>query len=205
MLIEKMLKNQEITSKNQEASIRNLERQMGQLSKQVMIERPTSSLLSDTILNPKEECKAIQPRSEKTLVSNKEDNKRLMDNDEASNKEEMIASKQAQKKLEEKDDQPQDSRKGKQVMEESSQGQKQAVKAFTPPLPYHQRFNKENKDQHFPKFLEVFKKLEINISLAEALEQMPLYAKFLKELINKKRSWHEKETIMLTQECSAII
>ncbi|XP_016199624.1 uncharacterized protein LOC107640629 [Arachis ipaensis] len=34
---------------------------------------------------------------------------------------------------------------------------------------------------------------------------MSLYAKFLKELITKKRSWHEKETVILTQECSAII
>ncbi|XP_016199659.1 uncharacterized protein LOC107640667 [Arachis ipaensis] len=34
---------------------------------------------------------------------------------------------------------------------------------------------------------------------------MPLYAKFLKELINKKRSWNEKETVILTQECSAVI
>ncbi|XP_057740112.1 uncharacterized protein LOC130957261 [Arachis stenosperma] len=34
---------------------------------------------------------------------------------------------------------------------------------------------------------------------------MPLYAKFLKELINKKRSWHEKETILLIEECSALI
>ncbi|XP_016178293.1 uncharacterized protein LOC107620679 [Arachis ipaensis] len=34
---------------------------------------------------------------------------------------------------------------------------------------------------------------------------MPLYAKFLKELINKKRSWNENETVILTQECSAVI
>ncbi|XP_016195522.1 uncharacterized protein LOC107636534 [Arachis ipaensis] len=125
--------------------------------------------------------------------------------DEASNKEEAVLSKQAQEKLKEKDDQPQNLRKGKQVIEEPSQGQKQVEKALTPPLPYPQRFNNETKDQHFPKFLEVFKKLEINIPLAEALEQMPLYAKFLKELINKKRNWHEKETIVLTQECSAVI
>ncbi|XP_016168553.1 uncharacterized protein LOC107611105 [Arachis ipaensis] len=134
-----MLKNQEITSKNQEASIRNIERQMGQLSKQVVIERPTSSLPSDTIPNPKEECKAIQLRSGKTLVSNKEYNKRPMDNDkasskhgEASNKEEMTKSKQAQEKPKEKYDQPQDPRKGKQVMEEASQGQKQVDKFIFP-------------------------------------------------------------------------
>ncbi|XP_015954885.1 uncharacterized protein LOC107479250 [Arachis duranensis] len=69
----------------------------------------------------------------------------------------------------------------------------------------NQRNLRELKDQQFPKFLEVFKKLEINISLAEALGQMPLYAKFLKELINKKRSWNERETVFLTQECSAVI
>ncbi|XP_057739690.1 uncharacterized protein LOC130956697 [Arachis stenosperma] len=89
-------------------------------------------------------------------------------------------------------------------MEELTKDHRQGVN-FTPPLPYPQRFNKETKDQHFPKFLEIFKKLEINIPLAEVLEQMPLYAKFLKELINKKRSWLEKETILLTEECRALI
>ncbi|XP_015965388.1 uncharacterized protein LOC107489133 [Arachis duranensis] len=90
-------------------------------------------------------------------------------------------------------------------MEEQSQEQRKMVKPCNPPLPYPQRFQKEIKDQKFPKFLEIFKNLEINIPLAEALEQMPLYAKFLKELINKKRSWNEKEAVILTQECSALI
>ncbi|XP_016178296.1 uncharacterized protein LOC107620681 [Arachis ipaensis] len=67
------------------------------------------------------------------------------------------------------------------------------------------RLHKEMKDQQFPKFIEIFWKLEIKILLAETLEQMPLCAKFLKELITKKRSWKEKETVILTQECSAII
>ncbi|XP_015965190.1 uncharacterized protein LOC107488914 [Arachis duranensis] len=34
---------------------------------------------------------------------------------------------------------------------------------------------------------------------------MPLYAKFLKELMTRKRNWVEKETVVLTEECSAII
>ncbi|MED6153807.1 hypothetical protein PIB30_105633, partial [Stylosanthes scabra] len=38
---------------------------------------------------------------------------------------------------------------------------------------------------------------KINIPFAEALEQMPLYAKFMKDLISKKRSWREEETIQL--------
>ncbi|XP_016195510.1 uncharacterized protein LOC107636522 [Arachis ipaensis] len=90
-------------------------------------------------------------------------------------------------------------------MEEHPHEHREEVKPYNPPFPYPQRFKKELNDQQFPKFLEVFKKLEINIPLAEALEQMPLYEKFLKELINKKRSWDEKETVILTQECSAVI
>ncbi|XP_057719781.1 uncharacterized protein LOC130934211 [Arachis stenosperma] len=34
---------------------------------------------------------------------------------------------------------------------------------------------------------------------------MPLYAKFLKEVMTKKRNWGEKEIVVLTEECSAII
>ncbi|XP_015939986.1 uncharacterized protein LOC107465521 [Arachis duranensis] len=90
-------------------------------------------------------------------------------------------------------------------MEKQPQLEKEVAKPHTPPLLYPQRLKKELKDQQFLKFLEVFKKLEINLPLAEALEQMPLYAKFPKELINKKRSWNEKETVILTQECSAVI
>ncbi|KAL4315758.1 hypothetical protein AHAS_Ahas15G0217100 [Arachis hypogaea] len=69
--MEKMMKHQELTSKNHEASLRNLKRQIGQLSKQAVAERPTNALPSDTIPNPKEECKAIQLRSGRTLVNDK--------------------------------------------------------------------------------------------------------------------------------------
>ncbi|XP_015939896.1 uncharacterized protein LOC107465433 [Arachis duranensis] len=199
-----------MTTRNQEASMKNMERQIGQLSKQIANERPSSSLPSDTIPNPKEECKAIQLRSGKILVKNEEATNKPKESDEKqaegekANDEDATASKQPQNQPQEKEDQAPKLRKEKEAMGESTKEQRQEVN-FTPPLPYPQRFSKETKDQHFPKFLEVFKKLEINIPLAEALEQMPLYAKFLKELINKKRSWQEKETILLTEECSAVI
>ncbi|XP_057734419.1 uncharacterized protein LOC130949812 [Arachis stenosperma] len=144
------------------------------------------------------------------MDSNKEATEKLMESDKeppkkegASNKD--ITSKNVPEKLTEKNNQPQNLKNEKQIMEEPTPRQQQVEKSFTPPLPYPQRFHKETKDQHFHKFLETFKKLEINIPLAEALEQMPLYAKFLKELINKKKSWDEKETILLTEECRALI
>ncbi|XP_057719740.1 uncharacterized protein LOC130934174 [Arachis stenosperma] len=149
--MEKMMKHQEMTSNNHEASMRNLERQIGQLSRQAVIERLASSLPSDTISNPKEECKAIQLRSGRTLVKDKETNKKLMENEKASSEKDEANNKkkdkQEQEKLKEKDEHLQASRKGKQVMEESSQEQRKVVKAYTPRLPYPQRLQKELKDQ----------------------------------------------------------
>ena len=53
--------------------------------------------------------------------------------------------------------------------------------------------------------MEVFKKLQINIPFADALEQMPTYVKFMKDILSKKRRLEEYETIALTEECDAII
>ncbi|XP_050897805.1 uncharacterized protein LOC127104677 [Lathyrus oleraceus] len=72
-------------------------------------------------------------------------------------------------------------------------------------LPYPPRQKK--KDQHkknFEKFLEMFKKLEINIPFSIALEKMPIYAKFMKDIISKKCSTNV-DLIILTETCSAIL
>ncbi|XP_050908743.1 uncharacterized protein LOC127122448 [Lathyrus oleraceus] len=63
---------------------------------------------------------------------------------------------------------------------------------------------KEKHDKNFNKFLEMFKKLEINIPFLEALEQMPSYAKFMKDIMSKKRST-DTDPIVLTETCSAIL
>ena len=47
-------------------------------------------------------------------------------------------------------------------------------------IPYPQRLRKSNLDKQFTKFLEVFKRLNINIPFAEALEHIPSYVKFMK-------------------------
>src|SRR3954469_11628302 len=60
-------------------------------------------------------------------------------------------------------------------------------------------------EKHYKKFLDIFRSLHINIPLADALEQMPKYAKYLKDMLTKKRKWEEHETIMLTEESSVIL
>ena len=53
--------------------------------------------------------------------------------------------------------------------------------------------------------MEVFKKLHINISFANALEHMPIYVKFMKDILSRKIRLSEFEIVNLTKECSAIL
>ena len=51
--------------------------------------------------------------------------------------------------------------------------------------------------------MEVFRKLHINIPFVDALEQMPSYVKFMKDILSKRRL-SDFETVNLIEECSAI-
>ena len=60
-------------------------------------------------------------------------------------------------------------------------------------------------DKKFSKLMEVFKKLHINISFADALEQMPSYVKFMKDIVANKRKLCDYETVALSEEGNAIL
>ena len=53
--------------------------------------------------------------------------------------------------------------------------------------------------------MDIFKKLHINILFAEALEQMPGYMKFMKDVLSKKWKLGDYDTFSLSEECSAIL
>ncbi|XP_073121740.1 uncharacterized protein [Henckelia pumila] len=73
------------------------------------------------------------------------------------------------------------------------------------PPPFPAALKKAKLDSQFAKFLEVFKKLNINIPFADALMQIPSYAKFLKEILSSKRKLEEHAMISLTENCSALV
>ncbi|XP_016195590.1 uncharacterized protein LOC107636605 [Arachis ipaensis] len=56
-----------------------------------------------------------------------------------------------------------------------------------PEVPHPQKVLKETKDEQFTEFLEIFKKLHINIPFAEVLEKMPPYMAFMKSLLSEKK------------------
>ncbi|XP_061370602.1 uncharacterized protein LOC133313267 [Gastrolobium bilobum] len=71
-----------------------------------------------------------------------------------------------------------------------------------PPPPFPQRLQKQKQDHQFRKFLDLLKQLHINIPFVDALEQMPTYVKFMKEILSRKMRLEEFETVALTQESS---
>ena len=72
-------------------------------------------------------------------------------------------------------------------------------------VPFPSAVMMKNLEKQFSKFVAMFKKLHIDLPFSEVLEKMPQYAKFMKEILSKKRRLSEvDETIMLTEECSAI-
>ncbi|GJY70974.1 hypothetical protein Tco_0474677 [Tanacetum coccineum] len=77
-----------------------------------------------------------------------------------------------------------------------------------PRIPFSSRMNKEKlqdkSDIQIHNFLQMFKKLHFNISLAEALALMPKYTKILKDLLSNKEKLLELANIPLNENCSAM-
>nr|GEY55089.1 hypothetical protein [Tanacetum cinerariifolium] len=78
-----------------------------------------------------------------------------------------------------------------------------------PPIPYPSRLNKnkfqDKSDIQIHKFLQMFKKLHFNISFAEALAQLPKYAKMLKDLLSNKEKLLELANTLLNENCSTVL
>ncbi|XP_062093918.1 uncharacterized protein LOC133799948 [Humulus lupulus] len=170
-------------------SIRNLENQIGQLAT-LMANCAQGNLPSTTEVNPKEECQAITLRSGK-----KYEEPSVEQSDE-----DKVQDQQVQGTVEKK--------QGENKVTEylpTKEATPQVSIDHHIKIPYPQRLRKNNLDKQFSKFLEIFKKLHINIPFAEALEKMPMYVKFMKDILAKKRKLEEYETMALTEECSAIL
>ena len=64
---------------------------------------------------------------------------------------------------------------------------------------------KKDKEWHVACFLDIFKKLEIIMPFGEALQQMPLYSKFLKDMLKQKNKYIHSENIIVEGNYNAVI
>src|ERR1044072_4132161 len=73
-------------------------------------------------------------------------------------------------------------------------------------IPFPKALVKKNLEKQFSKFVAMFKKLHVELPFSEVLEKTPQYAKFMKEIMSKKRRLSEMdEVVAMTEEASAII
>ncbi|XP_073120093.1 uncharacterized protein [Henckelia pumila] len=143
------------------STMKSLEVHIGQLEN-TMNNQQRNAFPSNTEVNPKEQCKAITLRCGKEISSG-----------------ETVTEVEKEQVLE------------PEIHEEipkerhTTQNDKPAPLKVSLPYPHH--FKKKALDEQFSKFLEIFKKIHIKISFANALEQMPHYAKFIKDVMTRKR------------------
>ncbi|XP_021775317.1 uncharacterized protein LOC110739161 [Chenopodium quinoa] len=74
-----------------------------------------------------------------------------------------------------------------------------------PKLPYPQKFMRQKLDEQFGRFIDMLKQLHLSLPFTDVINQMPNYAKFLKDILSGKITCEVVETINLTENCSAII
>jgi hypothetical protein len=71
-----------------------------------------------------------------------------------------------------------------------------------PKAPYLERLQASRK---LKDILEVFKQVQINIPFLDAIQQIPSYAKFLKDLVTVKRKTNVPKKAFMTEQVSAIL
>ncbi|XP_073121926.1 uncharacterized protein [Henckelia pumila] len=176
-MMQKFISSTETRMKNQDASIKNLENQIGQLTK-AMSGRDPGTLPSDTEKNHKEQVKAIELRGGKRIETERQESKEP----EVVSIPEKTAGKSS-----------------------NSTPPPTSQLNFVIPPPFAAALKKTKLDAQLEKFLEVFKNLNINIPFADALMQMPSYAKFLKEILSNKRKLEEHALASLKENFSALV
>ncbi|KAL4319610.1 hypothetical protein GQ457_18G010330 [Hibiscus cannabinus] len=180
----------EIRMQSQEATLKSLETQVGQFA-QMLSARPQGNLSINTEVarGPShEQCKVISHRNEADTYI------------------ETVPSKEAQVN---KDELPFDATTSPNVVASPAKSTKfdkvcKSEEIRLPP-PFPQRLRKKKNEYQFKKYLDILKQVHINMPLVEVIEQMPNFAKFLKDIVCKRKKVNEFETVALTEKCVAIL
>ncbi|KAK4707311.1 hypothetical protein R3W88_033158 [Solanum pinnatisectum] len=112
-------------------------------------------------------------------------------------------SSEVQIAVEKDDEEFEVTRESKNATEKEAEITQKVVPVPRPPPLFPQRLVEKNEEGKYRRFITILKQLSINVSVIEALEQMPRYAKFMKDLVTKKRAMSFKDDDRL-QHCSAI-
>jgi hypothetical protein len=179
-------------------AILKLEMQMGQLANHLG-ERDKGKLPSQAVNNPKA-CSIGNSSNQKhvqaivTLRSRKRVDNQVVD-PKADHAEED------EPKGEEGDNQKEGDAKSSMV----TPVVKEPPRALVPKAPYPERLQARRNGGKLEDILEVFKQVQINIPFLDTIQQIPSYAKFLKDLVIVKRKTNVPKKAFMTERVSAIL
>ncbi|XP_019414558.1 PREDICTED: uncharacterized protein LOC109326315 [Lupinus angustifolius] len=196
--LEKFMQVSITNQKNTEASISNLETRVGQLAKQMAEQHSDHQHFSaNTQTNPKEHCKDITTRSGKVIGKDVGENLAV--------EEEVLKEKEIEEENNESEEtQDDDNVNGEEVNKQKEGGKKNNDLSQLKNLTYPKNPSKKDKERQYTRFMNIIKNLQINIPFMEAMEQLPTYAKFTKDMLTRNRRFSE-ETVTLEAGGSAII
>ena len=182
---------------NTNAYLKNLETQVGQVAL-TMQNQSKDSFPSDIRKNPRDYMAV-------TLRSGRELEERRVEKDTDEENYAKIEKEFKQHSSQTTEEEKTAKMQLEQQIKKANLGKKEEVKAYEPQVPFPQRLQRAKLEEQFSRFLNIFKKIEINIPFSEALTQMPLYAKFMKEIFSRKRKIVEEGIVSLIVTCSAVI
>jgi hypothetical protein len=179
-------------------AIAKLEMQMGQLANHFG-EKDKGKLPSQAVNNPKacnngnssnqEHVQAIV-----TLRSGKRVDNKVMNPEE-----------EQQEKEEQKEEEGDNQKEADAETSTVTPVIKEPPRAFVPKAPYPERLQAPRNGGKLEDILEVFKQVQINIPFLDAIQQIPSYAKFLKDLVTVKRKTNVPKKAFLTEQVSSIL
>nr|GEW49704.1 reverse transcriptase domain-containing protein [Tanacetum cinerariifolium] len=166
----------------------------------------TCSLPSNTVLNPREDLKAITTRSGVTLA------RPSVSPSSSSNEPSLAFTISSTKMPEVTKDTVQPSTKNIQPPVAQTQipiYEPVVAPKPKPTIPYPSRVNiqklYEKDDNLALKFVEIFRNLHFELSFAYALLHMPMFALMFKSLFNNKEKLFDLATTLVNENCSAVI
>ena len=191
---------------NQAKEVDDLKKQMGQIAEFMgQFSREPGKLPSSTNVNPKggfESAKPITLRRGKEVGIESDTPKSAQKEDDKLQEEEGITSTptaRVKQTLPQAPILPTSAKQGKL----GSNSINSSTNLLNVPFP--RRFMQSKKDESEKDILEMFRKVQVNIPLLDAIKQVPKYAKFLKELCTTKRRMSNKEVVKVSENVSAVV
>jgi len=74
-----------------------------------------------------------------------------------------------------------------------------------PIVSFPNRLKNNKQNSHMDRIIEIFSQVKINVPLLDAIQQVPSYAKFLKDMCTKKRKTNVPKKVFLTTNISELL